>query len=69
MPTPPPTKVTAETIAQMSAELVGVPIKEKERPAVAELLNSLAADMASFRAMDVKTAEPALIYDAGEENS
>lgn len=65
----PPAKITPETIARMAEEIVGTPVKEKERQAVVDVLQSLAADMAALRAMSVGTAEPATLYDAGETAS
>ncbi len=62
-------KIAPETIARMSAELVGVSIPEKDQTAVANLLQSLGADMTAMRAMNVGVAEPAFVYDASEAES
>ncbi len=69
MAAPEPAKVTPETVARMAAEVVGTPVKDKDRPPVADLLGSLQADMAALRAMNVGTAEPAFLYDAAEAES
>jgi hypothetical protein len=65
----PARKITPETIARMADELVGTPLKEKDRKAVAELLQSLAADMTALRALNVGENEPATIYDPAEAES
>jgi len=65
-PTPP---ITPETVARMVTELVGTPVAESDRRAVADMLQSLAADMAGLRALDVGAAEPAFLYDAAEAES
>jgi len=59
-------KVTPETVGRMAAEVVGVPVGEKHRQAVAELLQALAGDMAALKRLDVGAAEPASVFDAGE---
>jgi hypothetical protein len=69
MPAGPAARVTADTLAHMSAEIVGTPVKEKDRPAVADLLNALAADMKAMYAANVGDAEPAVTYDAAEAES
>ena len=65
----PSAKVTPETIARMAGEIVGTPVKEKERKAVADLLQALAANMAALRRMDVGSAEPAFTFDSTETAS
>jgi hypothetical protein len=59
MPAP---KVTPDTIGRVAEEIVRVPVAEKDRKAVADLLHSLMGDMAALDALDVGETEPALIY-------
>jgi len=66
-PTPP--KITPETIARLADEVVRVPITEKDRKAVAELLQNLAADMTAMNALDVGENDPATVYDPAEAES
>lgn len=61
--------ISPVTIGRMASEIVGTPVPEAERPAVAGLLQALAADMTAFRAMNVGVTEPALLYDAGATES
>jgi hypothetical protein len=61
-----PPKVTPDTLGRMAAEIVRVPLKEKDRKAVAELLQSLMGDMAALHAFDVGENEPATVYDPVE---
>jgi hypothetical protein len=61
-----PGAVAPDTLARMAAELVGTPVSDKDRPAVAELLQSLWADTAAVRRMDLGEAEPAFHYDPAE---
>jgi hypothetical protein len=58
--------ITPETLARMADELLGASLKEKERKAIAELLQSLYGDMAALRAVAVGEEEPATVYDAAE---
>ncbi len=65
---PAPPTITTETVTRLADEVVRVPITDKDRKAVAELLHNLAADMAAMSALDVGENEPATIYDpAGAE--
>jgi hypothetical protein len=50
----------------MSAEVVHVSLKEKDRKAVADLLQSLAEDMTALRTLNVGENEPASLYGAVE---
>ena len=64
-----PSPVTPETIARMAGEIVKIPVKDKDHRAVADLLQSLAADMTGLRRLHVGEAEPAFVYDAAEVDS
>jgi hypothetical protein len=64
-----PPKVTPETVGRLSAEVVGTPVDEKYRKAVAEMLQALAADLAALRRLDVGAAEPAFVFDPAEADS
>jgi hypothetical protein len=64
-----PPKVSAETIARMAAEIVGTPVAARDRAAVADMLQSLAADMAAVKRMNVGSTEPATVYDPAESDS
>lgn len=66
-PTPP--KVTPDIIGRMAEEIVRVPVNEKGRKAVADLLQSLMGDMAALYAFDVGENEPATVYDPAEAES
>jgi hypothetical protein len=63
---PTPDKPSPETLARVADELVGVPLADTRPEAVAGLLDTLIAEMAPLRAMDVGSAEPAAIYDPSE---
>ena len=70
MPIPAATeRVNPGTIFRMSTEIVGTPVNESDRQAVADVLSSLAADMGPFRALDFDAFEPATTYDSAEEHS
>ncbi|QDT50697.1 hypothetical protein Pan258_47770 [Symmachiella dynata] len=60
-------KITAETVKQMAAELLALPLDESEQEMVAGLLNSLHKDMRALQRMDTTTAEPATLYRPGDE--
>jgi hypothetical protein len=61
-----PGAVTPETLGRVAAELVGTPLSDKDRAAVADLLQGLWADTAAVRGMDLGEAEPALVYNPAE---
>ena len=61
-----PPKITAETVAHLADEVVRIPITEKDRKAVAELVQGLATDMTAMNALDVGENEPATVYDPAE---
>jgi hypothetical protein len=63
----PARKLAPETVARMADEVVAVPLDDKDRKAVVEMLQSLAADMAALRAFGVGDNEPATVYDAEAE--
>jgi hypothetical protein len=63
---PAPPKVTPDTIGRVAEEVVRVPVNEKGRRAVAELLSSLMDDMAALHTLDVGENEPATVYDPAE---
>jgi hypothetical protein len=62
-------KVSAESVARWAEEVVGMPLAAEQREAVAGLLQRLFADMEAFRKVNVRDAEPAAVYDAGEVDS
>ena len=64
-----PANITPETVARMTAEVVGTPVNAKDRRAVADMLQALTADMAALRRLNVGAAEPAFHYDAGATQS
>ena len=66
---PAPPKFTPDLIGRMAAEIVRVPVQEKDRKAVADLLQSLMGDMAALYAFDVGANEPASVYDPAEAGS
>ncbi len=59
-------KITAETVKQMAAEMLALPLDESEQEMVAGLLNSLHKDMRALRRLDITTAEPATLYRPGD---
>jgi hypothetical protein len=66
---PAPPKVTPDTIGRMAEKIVRIPVNEKDRKAVADLLQSLMGDMAALYALDVGENEPATVYDPAEAGS
>jgi hypothetical protein len=58
--------MTAETVAQMAAQTLGITVTQADAAATAELLNALALDMKSFRQMPLGDDEPATTYAAVE---
>jgi len=64
MPVPAPSQpVTVETVRLMSQQLTAPAVPAADEPAVAGLLNGLAADMVEFRQFDVGDLEPVLMFD------
>ena len=59
-------RLTPETIARMSDQLVGTSVAEGDRPGVAELVGALLAEMTAMRELDVEANEPATIYQPTE---
>ena len=66
-PTPP--KVSPNTLGRMAEEIVRLPLNDKSRQAVANLLPSLLADMAALYALDLGENELATLYDPAEAES
>jgi hypothetical protein len=62
-----PVRIKEETIAGMAVEIVRTPIAEKDRKAVTDMVEHLAADMTAMRRLNVGEAEPALVYAPTEE--
>ena len=60
-------QLSSETIARMAEELLGVPLGEQRREAVAALLAGLTSEMAAMRAMEIGNTEPATVYDASQQ--
>ena len=58
--------ITPETVQQMAAEMLALPMADSDMEMVSGLLNSLHNDMRAMRRMDVATAEPATLYLPGE---
>jgi hypothetical protein len=54
--------ITPETVAEMSLQLLGMPLTEADAAAAAGMLNALAADMQAFRRMTPGDEEPATTY-------
>jgi hypothetical protein len=61
---PKSTAISTETIVRAARELVGSPLPEVDRPAVAELVANLLDEMSALRAFDVGEAEPIGVYRA-----
>jgi hypothetical protein len=59
--------ITPETVQQMAAEILALPLEESDLDMIAGLLNSLRNDMRAMRLMDVAGAEPATFYVPGGE--
>lgn len=57
--------IDARSLAALAEQLAGLELPEKDRAAVAAMLESLSGDMQAMRRMDVGVAEPATTYDAG----
>ena len=61
-----PQKLSRETIARMADELIDTPLRDRDAQAVVDLVGSLLEEMTPMRSMDVRSSEPATIYDASE---
>ncbi|MDP6467119.1 MAG: hypothetical protein QF918_05250 [Pirellulaceae bacterium] len=59
-------KLSPERVVQMAADLGGTPIPEPDSAAVADLLNSLNAEMSDMREMKIIESEPATTYQVSE---
>jgi hypothetical protein len=64
MQTPP--KLSPDTVARMTDELLHTSLDAQRRQAIAALLDALILDMTPMRSMDVGDTEPAAIYDASQ---
>ena len=58
--------ITVETVTNMAAQLLGVPLAPADAAAAAGLLKALAADLQSLRKMSLGDEEPATTYAAVE---
>jgi hypothetical protein len=54
--------ITPQTVKQVAAEMLALPLAESDLDMVAGLLNSLRNDLRAMRRMNVGTAEPATLY-------
>jgi hypothetical protein len=61
-----PPKISQETIARISREVLLMPMSERDQAAVAELLGSLGTEMGPLHVANAGESEPAFLYDAGE---
>ena len=64
---PEPRKPQAETLVRVADELLGIPLSEADRKAVAELVGNLSVEMHRMRAMSIGEVEPATIYQADDK--
>ena len=63
---PSASRLTPETIARTSDQLVGTPLPKGDRAGVAQLVGALLAEMTAMRALDVEASEPATLYQPTE---